>query len=49
MALVGQISFQAITMLGSLNVAIRRSAKAENQLTSVERIFEYTKLAPEQG
>ena len=40
--------FKAITMMGSINVAIRKSALAENELTSVERIFEYTKLAPEQ-
>ena len=35
-------------MMGSINNAIRKSALVENQLTSVERIFEYTKLAPEE-
>ena len=34
-------------MLGSIQWAVRQSSEAENYLTSVERIFEYTNLTPE--
>lgn len=34
-------------MLGSIQWAVRQSSEAENYLTSVERIFEYANLIPE--
>ncbi|KAK5646962.1 hypothetical protein RI129_005426 [Pyrocoelia pectoralis] len=44
---VGLIITQSLAIVGMLQWATRQSAEMENQMTSVERVLEYTKLEPE--
>ncbi|XP_054158178.1 ATP-binding cassette sub-family C member 4-like, partial [Oppia nitens] len=44
---VGLIIFMALSLIGSTQYGIRLSAEMENQMTSVERIVEYSKLESE--
>ncbi|CAB3365433.1 Hypothetical predicted protein [Cloeon dipterum] len=46
-AAAGLAITQAMTFTGILNWAVRQSAEVENQMTSVERSIEYTKLEQE--
>lgn len=43
----GLVISSAISLIGELQWGIRQSTEAENQMTSVERIVEYSKLQPE--
>lgn len=44
---VGLAITQSLTLTGLLQTGIRQSAEVSNQLMSVERILEYSKLEPE--
>lgn len=44
---VGLIITQAMSLTGSLQWGIRQSAEFENQMTSIERVLEYTNIPKE--
>jgi ATP-binding cassette subfamily C (CFTR/MRP) protein 4 len=45
--LVGLVITSTLSLCANIQWAIRQSAEAENQMTSVERALEYTKLQSE--
>ncbi|XP_077867141.1 ATP-binding cassette sub-family C member 4-like [Saccoglossus kowalevskii] len=45
--LVGLSLAYAITLMGVFQWCVRQSAEVENQMTAVERVYDYTQLAPE--
>uniref|UniRef100_A0A182MB86 Uncharacterized protein n=1 Tax=Anopheles culicifacies TaxID=139723 RepID=A0A182MB86_9DIPT len=44
---VGLAITQVLNLIGMCNWGIRQTAELENQMTSVERVFEYAQLVPE--
>uniref|UniRef100_A0A8W7Q058 ABC transporter domain-containing protein n=1 Tax=Anopheles coluzzii TaxID=1518534 RepID=A0A8W7Q058_ANOCL len=44
---VGLAITQVLNLIGMCNWGIRQTAELENQMTSVERVFEYAQLGPE--
>lgn len=44
---VGLAIYSAISLLNSFQVGVHQSAEAENHMTSVERVIEYTSIESE--
>ena len=46
---IGLAITQAINLIGMCNWGLRQTAELENQMTSVERVIEYTKIPSERS